>query len=473
MRALFDHSEANTDAGRQCEVLTSLGGYDCQNSRLGPKKLRMKVEPQVFRMLRANFNLSLKPAGGDSNIARDCSWRAMFVLLTLFLAGCAASVHQQRPSTIQPVIPGAALSPRDIDVRVCGFADTFITRVAEPYNQIIANAKTPEERAWALQSRLGQGLAALTDATGPNPHVNLLDIVVLVSLERMSIEDHWIPNLLHDDGKDLLAAYKQSEKEVWEMAGLLFTDQQVADLKNLIAKWKQENPTFYYTGFVRFTDFISNAPASKNSPILPSSLLGLLNIDPLAGLDPVTEEAERFRMLSERLVFVGMRAPIIMNWQIEAAADRIMMNPEIQSVVSTSAQYAKVGDRFNDIVAKYPSDYSQATKGAIDQINAAATQQRQAIIQELNSESDQVHGILADARNSIVVARDATASMNANTAQTIFAAESSSRRILRDAQIVAITLIIIGFLWPAIVIFGYRYATLRWLRARDPTKFPE
>ncbi len=220
---------------------------------------------------------------------------------------------------------------------------------------------------------MAKASGAITDASGPNPPVNLLDIVVLVSLERMSIEEHWIPSLLHDDGKDLLAAYEQSEREGWELAGQIFTDQQIADLKNTVARWKRENPAFYYTAFIRFTDFITAAPASKNQQLLPSSLFGLLNIDPLAGLDPAIEEAERFRMLSERLVFVGMRLPVIMNWQVEAATDRIMSNPSIQSVISTSEQYVKIGDRFNDIVARYPSDYSQATKEAIDQINAAAT----------------------------------------------------------------------------------------------------
>ena len=104
-----------------------------------------------------------------------------------------------------------------------------------------------------------------------------------------------------------------------------------------------------------------------------------------------------------------------------------MNDPAIQTVVSASAQYAKVGDRFNEILAKYPSEYSQATNGAIDQINAALTQQRQAIVQEVNSESGQAHGILADVRNSIVVAHDATASMNATTAQTI--ATARARRL--------------------------------------------
>jgi hypothetical protein len=409
---------------------------------------------------------------GKAVMAMKISWRTILVLLTVFIGGCAAENGKANHSSNQSAMD-AILPQREIDERVGGFADTFLTRVAEPYGRIIATAKTPQVRTWALQTRLGQALGALTDATGPNPSANLIDIVVMVTLQRMSIEEHWIPTLLHDDGNDLLDAYKESEKNAWKLADLTFTDQQVTDLRNAIVKWKRENPGFHYTAYVRFTDFVSSAPTSKNNSLsLPSSLLGMLNIDPLQGLDPVTEEAERIRMLSERLLFVGMRLPIIMNWQIEAATDQVMNNPSIQNVIATSAHYAKLGDRFDDIVSKYPSDFAQITKVAIEQINAAATEQRQAITTEVNAQSEQVHGILADARNSIVLARDATASMNTSTAKTISEAENSSQRILHQAMTVAIVVIIIGFLWPALVIFGYRYAARRWLGPRDQHHMP-
>jgi hypothetical protein len=350
-------------------------------------------------------------------------------------------------------------------MHVRDFTDTFMTRVAAPYGQIIAKAKSPEERAWALESRLGQASAALSDATGPNPAVNLLDAVVLVTLKRRSIEEYWIPNLLHDDGKDLLNAYRVSEKEIWDLAARTFTDEQITELRELIAKWARENPSRYSTGFVKFSDFSVHGPMDSAHPQnLPSSLLGLLYIDPLASLDPVTQEAHGFRMLAERLVFIAMRAPILMNLQIEDVTNRVLSSPDIQRLISSSEQYARVGDRFNDIVAKYPIDISKITKTSIDQINTSATQQREAIQKELNSESDQVHGILADARNSIIVARDAAAAMNESTKQTIAVAENGSQRILNEVIGGVIVIIVIGFLWPAIILFSYRYAKHRWLR---------
>ncbi|HEY1923071.1 MAG TPA: hypothetical protein VGG44_10015 [Tepidisphaeraceae bacterium] len=391
--------------------------------------------------------------------------RRLLILSSLLLTACAANGHPQKPVNNGNGASSASLLKSDeIDAHVRGFSDAFMSRVALPYDQLISSGKTPEVRSWALKSRFGQAVAVLSDATGPNPTVNLLDVVVLVTLKRISIEEYWIPHLLHDDGNDLLAAYRQSETEVWNLAARIFTSQQIVDLHRAIAEWRNDNPNSYYVGFIKFTDFLEgSSTSSKHAMSMPSSLLGLLYIDPLAGLDPVTQEARGFRVLAERLMFVAMRMPFIMNCQVEEVTDNILNSPQIQRLISSSEQYAKVGDRFNDIVAKYPADFSKATKGAIDQINSAATEQRKAITKELNSESDQIHGLLADARQSIVVARDSAASINDNTIRTITVTESGASAILNRAVLLAIILILVGFLWPAIVLLGYHYCKKRWI----------
>jgi hypothetical protein len=392
--------------------------------------------------------------------------------------GCAPNNHQESSRAAGPDTQ-AILTANEVDTRVLGLADTSMTRVAAPYNQIVATAKTPEVRSWALQTRVGQALATVSNATGPVPSANLLNLVVQISLQTRSLDEYWVPFLLHADGLDLLAAYKQSEADAWALVAQTFTAQQIADLKDLLAKWKKQNAASSSTGFVKFADTFGRPTAANNALTLPSSLLAILNVNPLAGLDPVTQEAARYRMLTERIVYIALRSPIIMQWQVEAATDTVVRTPDIQRALSTSEKYATIVDRFNDIAAKYPGMYSQATKTAIDQFNAAATQQRQAVIQEMNaavtqqrqaifqevdSKTNQVHAILGDVRNSIIVARDAASSVNSNAAQTVVTATDSSKRILNQATICGIIVIVVGCLCPAIVIFSYRCASRRWLR---------
>jgi hypothetical protein len=368
---------------------------------------------------------------------------------------CACAANTSKSSETQAII-----QLDEIDAHVRGFTETFFSRVGEKYDDIATHAKSPEERTWALQHRLGQSIATLADATGPNPSVNLMNVTVMITFTRMSIEEHWIPTLLHDDGKELLAAYKQSEKEAWDLSVRVFTPVQLQALRDVMDQWKRDNPTVYYTGFIKFTDFaIKKAPGrSKN---MPSNLLSLLYIDPLAGLDPVALEAHDFRMLSERILYLAVRVPIVMNWQLEEAVDRILNDPQIMRLIDVSDEYSKVGNRFNEIVAKYPSDLSQITRAAIDQINAAATVQRQAAVKELNSEYGNVHGLLADARGSIDTARQAAASINSDTTQTLNVARNDSDQILNRTFLYAVMLIVVGFAWPAAVLLVYKRLSRR------------
>jgi hypothetical protein len=362
----------------------------------------------------------------------------------------------------------AALANLEINAEVCGFTDNFLTRVSGPYQQIVSNPATPAQRKWALQSRLGQAIAAVTDATGPNPIVNMLDLTVMVTLKRMSIENRAIPELLHEQGEPLLAAYKQSESEIWTLAATRLNQTQVDELHALIDQWWKDNPDQANVGFVRFTNFARNAATVKvKGRSASDDLLSLLYVDPLAGLDPIAKQAQGFRDLAERLTYIGMRMPLIFNWQLEDATQDVMDTPEIQSLVATSRQYGKSIDRFNEIIARYPDDFSDASQKLVVQISKATDAQREATVNDLNNQAKNVQIMLDNARQSIELARDSALQINASTTQTIAAAEVGSRSILDHTLFVVMVLLLVGFLWPAMVLFTYRYCSRRWIKPQN------
>jgi hypothetical protein len=417
-------------------------------------------------MMKKILDFCRIPGHGQPAVFSSCARPGPLLLTLLILTSCASNSnsHNSAAAPSPPII----LKSEDIDTHVRAFNDTFMTRVTQQYTEIIFRAKTPEVRSWAIRSRLSQGMAALSDATGPNPTENLLNFVVQVTLKRMSLEENWIPNLLHDDGKDLLTEYQKSEKDVWDLAARVFTSEQIAELHELIDRWRRDNPESYYAGFVKFTDFVGSAPpSSPNSQKVLNSLIGLVYVDPFEGLDPVAQEAHGFRMLSERIVFIALRAPALVSWQIDDATDRILNSPQIQRVISTSEQYASIGNRLDDLTTKLPGDFSQRANDAIDRINAAATTQRDALVNQLNSQSNQIHGILADARSSLAAARDSAGSINENTAQTITLARSTANEILNRAVSLVILVIVVACVCPAVVLLGYHYCKSRWIRRSD------
>jgi hypothetical protein len=413
------------------------------------------------------------------------AWAIPICLLLLLnlIGGCAAPPPKSATAAAAPAtLNSAGLTRGELDDEVRGFADNFSIRMAGSFDQIAANAPTPEVRYWAMQNKAGQALAAVTDASGPNPAINLLDLTVMVTLKRMTIEDHFIPALLHDQGQDLLAAYKQSEAEAWTLSAQVFSPAQITELHGLIAKWKQNNPKQSYVGFVRFSDFANAATTTKMGlQFNPASILGILNVDPLAGLSPLEQEAQEYRQLAERMVYVSLRMPTILSWQVEYSAAVIMNEPPVQQMQATAARYGQAMNRFNEIVASYPNDYAAATHALVDQIAKAtttereatiaqisqtATEQREATVKELDDQAKNFEVVLDNTQKSIELARDSALEINTSTAQTIAAAEAGSRSILDRTMLVVIVLLVVGFAWPAMVLFGYRYCSRRWIPPR-------
>ncbi len=63
--------------------------------------------------------------------------------------------------------------------QIMRFADTYAATVAQACDEISASSTNPAIRFTALRWKLGQATSAYTDATGQNPAVNALDLLVL------------------------------------------------------------------------------------------------------------------------------------------------------------------------------------------------------------------------------------------------------------------------------------------------------
>src|SRR5688572_2715485 len=214
-------------------------------------------------------------------------------------------------------------------------ADSYTQTVVQPLDQLVATSKDPARSDWARAQRLATVSVSVANATGPNSVVGLLDMVVFATLKRAAVEEHWVPNLLKEEGASVLAAHRQGESDAWAAAGRVFSPSQVKELRELIAKWQREHRGQYYVGYTRFSDFDVYRSLSPESPQakIPGSLFGALYIDPLAGLDPVARELRSYRALTERLAFIITRMPILMAYQIDLGVHSATSAPELRQFV--------------------------------------------------------------------------------------------------------------------------------------------
>src|SRR5215207_7863199 len=109
-------------------------------------------------------------------------------LLTAWVMGCS----YMRPPNSQPKAQlkslqistnreGGSVTIRSLQFEAMRFADNYVSVVAHASDQFSARATQPEARLAAAKWKLEQATAAYIDASGVNPVVNSLDLVVLAT----------------------------------------------------------------------------------------------------------------------------------------------------------------------------------------------------------------------------------------------------------------------------------------------------
>ncbi len=69
-----------------------------------------------------------------------------------------------------------------------------------------------------------------------------MDMVILVSLNRMSVADFWLPQRYGESAKSLLLASEEAENEIWRIAATALKPEQIKELRTAIQTWHDRHP---------------------------------------------------------------------------------------------------------------------------------------------------------------------------------------------------------------------------------------
>jgi len=298
------------------------------------------------------------------------------VIMVTLTAGCAALPRKSTGSSAKTAsIRGTSgkrpeqISPTILYVEVGRFADELTTLVSQAADSFADEVGTPEARATALSWKTGAANSSLIIATGPNPTANLLDMVVLVSLERLVFEEYWLPRF-GKAAEPILAVTRDLEKEIWDVAERVLTPQQQKDLRELIGEWREKHPEQIYLS-VRFRDFAEIAAQEDIGPnAKPGSLFSLAFLDPFSGLDPTTRELTQTRVFAERALYVLERMPKLLQWQSELVIAQTIATPDVQQLVSNSTTFAQSAGQLTLAVQKFPEQLAVEREKLVKNLDA-------------------------------------------------------------------------------------------------------
>ena len=377
---------------------------------------------------------------------------------------------------------GPSMNMDEIRSQVMSLGDSYTQTVVQPLDALVATSKDPNKQKWARQQRLATITVCMTNATGPNPVVGLLDMVVFATLKSEAVEKHWVPTLLGEEGKAVADAHRRGEAEAWAAVQRVLSKQHCNQLRKLIDEWRRDHPEQYYVGYTRFSDFDAYRNLTPQSPEAqnPGSLFSLFYVDPLAGLNPTVRELRSYRALTERLAYIGSRFPILAAYQVDLAVTSTVESPEIRTFVNSTEKFAGATERFAQAVVKYPKDLSAEREAAVKQVAEATARERQAaieqasqalaaeretILMQIEAQDGRIRGIVGEVSKLVARTEQAGTTLSTSTAQTITTTEDATRRTLDHAFRLAVAIMLIPLLGVPLVLLGYRVMNRRILGA--------
>jgi hypothetical protein len=334
--------------------------------------------------------------------------RALLVLLlsATLLSGCALTNRLFRDRAAEE----RAAALLQLQLAVMRFADEYTSWVTEKITQFQRSTDDPGERLAAQAWLVSQATSAVTIATGPNPELNAIDMLVFATLSRMVIEDRWVGEIYGARAEGLLVAHRGLEERAWNFAPMLLSEAQVSQLRSDIDTWHRRNPIVRAVPFIHFEDFALAIGATPTGAGAGSSgsIFSFLGIDPLSNLDPAVRELAQTRQLAERAVFYGQRAPKLISMEAQRLAFELAMTPESAGLLANVDRIGGAAQATGNLAADLPRLFAEERSAAIEQLTGIMDErqgQLQALIVELRSTLE-AGGTTSDSVRETIAALD-------------------------------------------------------------------
>jgi len=296
---------------------------------------------------------------------------ALLVVAGLALIASSGADAQSRRERAE-----AELRQQELRQAVVRFGKSAGDRVGEAAEELRLTTEDSEVRLLANDNLLAFWTEAINIGMGPHPEVNLFDMVVLVNLVRRTNEDFWQPEVYGPGGLPLVEAFRWAEARAWDLAAEYMSEEQVAELRRLIQRWRAENPNARFVEGTRFSDF---AATFSSSPLAKADRPGFL----LPEVGGATEAVDEVRLLTERLMIYLQSAPIIARFNLRGAYYEAALEPETQRLLGNVDDFVAGVNRFADIVQELPEDVVAAQRVAFDDLVEDISAEREAAIRQL------------------------------------------------------------------------------------------
>ncbi len=317
-------------------------------------------------------------------------------LLSVALGGCfgpAGTGPRAKQVTVAPIGPGRdqeeaaarAMTAEELDEQMRRFADRFGSRMFLVVDQMLEGDLTPRQRTAANLFHTAGYASVIEIAIGPNPVANLLDMLVLVSLNRMVAESYWVPEVFGQElGRNLIEASRALEEDIWTISERVLTPEYQEDLRALIRNWHEQHPDERDIWSVRFGEFSGQQAAALKRVVETGGLL--------SQVQRTRETVDEVRLLGERVLYYMQRAPFLVQRQVLLTFAKVADQPEVADALG---DWRRVSESMERIAAE-AEQLPEQRLAAIEQLFDALDEERIAFMKDLTSDEAGVSGVLGE-----------------------------------------------------------------------------
>lgn len=333
----------------------------------------------------------------------------MLIVVLPFAADAAASSKKKQSGQ------EAAQARAELQAAVMRFSDHVASSLVEGFSEV--EEQGPPTDVWLVvfADLLFATQAAYTIAVDPTPSSAVLDLVVLVSLGRIAYEEDRVPKY-GEPVAPMGRAFQSLEPKVWAMADKLLTPPQQADLRAMIAAWREANPELksFSFAFVRFGDF---ADLKADSSLAKATRSGMF------GMKGALAEIDKVRDLAERGMFVATRMPLLTQAYVELVYTQALQKPEVLNLMDNVDQATETLAGVPDLITSERQAVLDRVRvereAAVEQVFDRLAVERQATIDMIVDTEEPVRGVLSDVNQTVTAANELALSVDTLAARFV------------------------------------------------------
>jgi len=319
--------------------------------------------------------------------------------------GCGLLRAPQKVITaVVPAGQSKGPDPLGLQLQLQRFADDYSAQTTAAIDEYVRRVGTDAARIDGMKWKLNATSAAVSIASGAHPQANLLDLVVLTTLTRMTVEDRMATSTNGPAAQLWLDTARVLESNVWTLAATVLNPTQVKELRETIAGWYARSPEARAAFFARPQEFAAMVKTSPQKGADLNSVFSLVSLDPTAGLDPAVREITLTRLFAERAMFTAQRVPYLLRIQIELLTEQLARQPAAQVLLTNTARLSESADR----LSRATESFSQTATQLPDRISA----ERKAILSALDQQEGKLRDLAAEVNRSLTSAEKMSTSLN-------------------------------------------------------------